>query len=440
MRRSRRPLRTRIVATTAVVSAVAMAAMIAAVVLTLNNITLKSVDSDLKDRVSVLTSAIKREANNPSRAIETASDSIDDTTWLYDSAGVQLDGPDASNRVQAIADRLGKATTRTRLLSHERVYLATPVLVGGSHPGKVVLVVSKSLEPYQSTRTGIIIGLVALGLVVTAGGAAIAAWTVGRTLTPVEAMAALADEWSERALDRRFDDLGTADEIGHLARTLNVLLDRVAGALRSEQLLTSELAHELRTPLTGIRGEAELALMKAPSPATKEHLCRVVDLTDEMSTTIGTLLAIARGGDHAGTRTTIRDVVAATMDGHPDAALEVDIDLGEAAGQVYLSATTDLAVRALSPLVDNALRHATSCVTLTAQVAARSVDINVSDDGPGLKGDADSVFHAGTRDAASQGAGLGLPLARRVAQSLGGRVRLTSRSTPTTFTLTLPRV
>ena len=125
---------------------------------------------------------------------------------------------------------------------------------------------AQSLEPYEDTRTEILVGLVALALLVTAGATGIAAWTMHRTLAPVESMASLAEDWSETDLDERFDGLGSQNEIAHLGHTLNLLLDRVAGALRGEQRLTSELAHELRTPLTGIRGEVELALMTERRP------------------------------------------------------------------------------------------------------------------------------------------------------------------------------
>ena len=85
----------------------------------------------------------------------------------------------------------------------------------------------------------------------------------------------------------------------------------------------------------------------------------------------------------------------------------------------------------MSPLVDNALRHAATKVTLSASVADRSVSLHVSDDGPGLVGDPERVFHAGSHDDASPGAGLGLALARRVAKTLGGRVEVTSVAQPT---------
>jgi signal transduction histidine kinase len=341
--------------------------------------------------------------------------------------------------VQDVADRLGRVSARTRVARGERVFLAAPVEIGGAEPRQGVLVVSQSLEPYEATRTELIIGLVLLGLLVTAGATGIAAWTVGRTLTPVEDMSALADDWSERALDARFEDPGTGDEIAHLGRTLNALLDRVAGALRGEQRLTSELAHELRTPLAGIRGEAELALMKAPEGPAAEHLEQVVGLVDRMSETISTLLAIARGGEHADTRTTVQDVVTAVLESHPGANGRVHERVDEPDRDIPLAATTELAVRAMAPLMDNALQHAASSVTVTCTVGDRTAAIHVSDDGPGLVGDPEVLFHAGTRDAGSDGAGLGLALARRVARTLGGRVDVTSVADPTTFTLTLPR-
>jgi len=438
MRRSRRPLRTRIVVTTFVVSAIAMAAMVGTVVLVLDAITHNAVDSSLDDRLSVISTGIENSTRGPDEALETPDDSIDDTTWLYDDSGTMLIGPKAKPRTQAVADSLGQVTERTQVQRHERVFLAAPVEIGGPTAGKGVLVVSQSLDPYEATRLEIAIGLGLLGLLATAGATGIAAWTVGRTLTPVEDMAALADDWSERALDTRFEDPGTGDEIAHLARTLNLLLDRVAGALRSEQLLTSELAHELRTPLTGIRGEAELALMKAPTGAAAEHLEEVIGLADKMSSTITTLLAIARGGDHAGTRTTVGAVIHGVLDVNPASKDRIDVDAGDA-GDVHLAATTELAVRALSPLVDNALRHAATRVSITATVADRTASVHVSDDGSGLVGDPESLFGAGARGADSQGAGLGLALARRVAKTLGGRVDVTSVAEPTTFTLTLPR-
>jgi signal transduction histidine kinase len=436
MRFPGRQLRSRIIWTTAVVSGLAMAAMVGTVVLVLSALTSNSVATTLEDRLSVISSGIEGDTSGPTRALETPDDSIDDTTWLFDSRGVQLDGPHARKRVQAAADSLAEVTRRTSLERGDRAYLAAPVTIHGPKATRGVLVVSQSLAPYEATRNQVIIGLVLLGIAVTAGATGIAAWTVAQTLAPVESMADRAEDWSEHALDARFDDTAADDEIAHLGRTLNVLLDRVAGALRNEQRLTSELAHELRTPLTAIRGEAELGLMAAGGGEATPRLERVVSLTDRMSETISTLLAVARGHPETGRSASAGDIITATLEGRPESSKQVVVEpLPEPA---RVAATTEIAVRALSPLVDNALRHADTRVTLSAELTHRGVAITVSDDGTGLAGtDPELLFRAGAHPTA--GAGLGLALARRVARTLGGEVEVTSASAPTSFTLVLPR-
>jgi signal transduction histidine kinase len=439
-----RGLRSRIIWTTALVSGLAMGAMIGTVILALDGATNSNVKATLSDRFQATRSAVENGKNTPEQALESSVDSIEDSTWLYDGEGNLIAGPKAGRRVRAVADGLGSVSKRTKLTQNERAYLAGPVAIrDGSGPRPGVLVVSESLEPYESNRTEVLVGLISLGLAVTAGATAIAAWTMSRTLAPVEAMAGLAEDWSERELDARFDDRGSENEIAHLGRTLNVLLDRVAGALRGEQRLTSELAHELRTPLSGIRGEAELALMSCSEPATRERLDRVVALVDEMSTTITTLLAIARGDiEHVSTRTSLADIISATLASTSSGKKLIEVHPGEQAiADLRVNATTASAARALSPLVENAVQHAAAHVSVAVRCAARAVDITVSDDGPGLpKGqDPEHLFAAGARAATSNGAGLGLALARRVARTLGGDVKITSAREPTSFTLTLPR-
>jgi signal transduction histidine kinase len=437
MSNGRRGLRWRIIWTTALVSLLAMAAMIGTVALVLTALTHNNVNSILDDRLEVLTSSVQSDRSQPA-ALKTPIDSIDDSTWLYSPAGVRLDGPKAGEKVQAIADRLGRVGTTTRETHADRVYLAAPVRA--VHDRKVlgVLVVSESLEPYEATRTQVVLLLIGLGILVSAGATVIATWTMTRTLAPVEAMAELADEWSEHELDTRFEDLDSQHEIGHLGRTLNVLLDRVAGALRSEQRLTAELAHELRTPLTAIRGEAELALLRAQDAGVRDGLERVVALVDQMANTIATLLAIARGESQHDRGTTAAEVVGAALADREFGDLDVQVDVP--AG-IRLAATDELCVRALSPLIDNAVRYAAATVTVSAAMVGRNVEIEVTDDGPGVRapGDIESLFEPGTHDSSSPGAGLGLALSRRVARMLGGDVRVSSTSAPTTFVVSLPR-
>lgn len=435
MRAPGRTLRARIVWTTAIVSAIAMTAMIGTVLLVLTTLTRNSIDTRLRNQLAAVSTTLSVGSDGAVKEAQMPEDSVDDTTWIYATDGSLVEGPLTGTHVQDVVSMLAATTKVTKIERAERVFLAAPVRRAGRTVA--VVVVAASLRPYKSTRAVAIAGLVAVGAAVTAGSAAAAAWTVRRTLVPVESMAERAKDWSEHDLDTRFDYTGTDDEFARLGRTLNVLLDRVAGALRNEQQLTSELAHELRTPLTAIRGEAELAIMAQPDAQSAERFDRVVSLADRMSATITSLLAIARGHDGWTTRTTVSALVSSALDHRPPTP---HVTVSAEVTDDEVSAPTELALRALSPLVDNAFRHARTAVTFTVEVHPRGVDITVSDDGDGVAGaDSESLFTSGHRGPASDGAGLGLALSRRVARTLGGNVHLSSPADPTSFTLTLPR-
>ena len=419
------------------VAALAMAAMIGTVVLVLNAVARNSVESKLEDRLSLITAAVASDPDRPTGALTVPDDTVDASTWLYAPDGSLLQGPNAGRSVQAVADGLRAVTAKKQITRNERIYLAAPLAARGETASRGVLVVSESLEPYESTRTEVLLVLIGLGLAVTAGATAVAAWTMSRTLAPVVSMAAQAEEWSEHELDTRFDGPDVRNEIGHLGRTLNVLLDRVAGALRSEQRLTAELAHELRTPLTGARGEAELALAETTDAALRDRLERIISLADQMGTTITTLLAIARGEGGPAHGVPVDAVVQAAINGRRADGVSIHIDVPDG---LILNAPLEAAVRALSPLLDNATRYARSTVRVSATAAGRTAKIEISDDGPGLDPEvaSDAIFEPGTRENSSPGAGLGLALSRRVARSLGGDVKVEHQQDPTVFVLTVP--
>lgn len=434
MRTPGRTLISRIVLSTLLVTAIAMVAVVGTVMLILSTLTRNDIDNRLHDQLAAVAATVDVSGDERVTAAETQDDSIDDTTWIFTNDGRLVEGPRVAERVTEAATSLSGVRKEAELERYRRSFLAAPVSRNGEKVA--VVVVAARLEPYESTRNLTLLGLVVLGVVVTGGSAAVAWWTVRRTLGPVESMALRAEDWSEHDLDSRFEATNTDDEFGRLGRTLNVLLDRVAGALRSEQQLTSELAHELRTPLTAIRGEAELGVMTSSDPDVQARFGRVVDVVDRMSTTISSLVAIARNAPRPEARTTVTALVGSTLEDLDTSGKHVVVDVGT----IEIAAPSELAIRALAPVVENALRHASSSVTFTATTHERTVDITVSDDGEGVgSNDTESVFVSGHRGPQSNGAGLGLALARRVARTLGGDVRVTSISDPTSFTLSLPR-
>ncbi|MGN6574658.1 MAG: sensor histidine kinase, partial [Nocardioides sp.] len=242
------------------------------------------------------------------------------------------------------------------------------------------------------------------------------------------------DDWSVHDLGRRFDLGPPTTEITALGATLDRLLDRVGGALRAEQRLTAEVAHELRTPLTALIGSAEVALMRRDlDEPTRAAFEDIADAGRRMSETVTALVDLARSGAESfAESSTVGEVVeAAGVDG-----IVVQLSATDRALVVALPAA--LAGRALAPLLDNARLHRTEQVTLQASAESDHVDLVVEDDGPGLPDD-EGLFAPGVRGRGSLGAGLGLPLARRIARAAGGDVRWEPSPAGARFVVRLPR-
>lgn len=421
-----RGLRARLVWATAILSTIAMAVAVTAMIILTLELTNGRVKAAADYRFDTGVATLSQDKSGEISLFKTPSDVIEDRVWVFDTAGKQVEGPAAGSKIHHVVVSLSDVTKRTEVRRGDYQYVAGPVKNKGTDKTFAVVVAAASSEPYEERHTGIFIGLGLLGLFVVAGTSALAAWIIGRTLKPVNAMAKSAQQWSEHDLDTRFDLGSSEDEITSLGTTLNILLDRVATAIRGEQLLTSELAHELRTPLTAIRGEAELGLMQSPDPATRARLERVVALSDRLTASISTLVALARNRPVSGQRANVAAAAMNVLDGTrvPD---HIRVDLDRLDDSISVAATIEMLERILAPLVDNALRFATSRLVVSASSADRIVTITISDDGPGVAHDAE-VF----------GAGLGLALSQRVARTLGGEVRLTSEAQPTTFGVELP--
>jgi two-component system OmpR family sensor kinase len=279
---------------------------------------------------------------------------------------------------------------------------------------------------------------IVLGVLVVAATAYIALRVTNQALRPVAVMAERAVDWSEHDLSHRFALGPPTNELAALGGTLDALLDRVASAIRSEQRLTSELAHELRTPLTGIQGTADLALLRGVSDTrVREDLEQISASAREMGAVITTLLDLARDGTTSGReQCRLADVVPAWV-----AAVGRDLEVVDrtSGSTATIAAPAGLVTRAVSPLVDNASRHAHSTVVLEATDHPDHVELVVRDDGDGVAPEVRaSLFEPGVSHG-SGGAGLGLGIAQRIARSLGGDVTLGPDPGGAVFVVRLPR-
>jgi signal transduction histidine kinase len=320
-----------------------------------------------------------------------------------------------------------------------RLY-ARPFTTSSGATGTVV--VSESRHPYEEAELYILLTSLGVGVLVVGAVGLIARWVTARALAPVAQMAVRATDWSEHDLGRRFDLGPPTNEISSLGATLDSLLERVAMTIRAEQRLTAELAHELRTPLAAIQGSADLALLRGGlTEDARTDLEQVAASSRTMAETITTLLELARSAGEAPAATCrlaeVLEALPAPVNGGEGVTWSVEV----AQPQVRIAAPRDLAVRALSPVVENAVRHARSAVTLRAVAAASTVQLRVHDDGPGVDPSVRETLFAPGTSGPGGGTGLGLGIARRVARTIGGDVELDEDDRPgATFVVRLPRL
>ncbi|MFC6087102.1 sensor histidine kinase [Sphaerisporangium aureirubrum] len=258
---------------------------------------------------------------------------------------------------------------------------------------------------------------------------AVASWMIiGRTLRPIAALRRGAEEVSGTARTRRLPVPEARDEVHDLATTLNAMLARLEAADTSQRALVSDAAHELRSPLASIRLQLEVALGHPEGQDWRETAEGVLEDTLRLSRLAEGLLTLARLDErrrpHRAEPVDLGDLVASTAERYDGAQVVV----GAVEPAVVRGDAMDLG-RVVVNLLDNAVRHARSRVTVELRRRDRAMVV-VTDDGPGVpEADRERVFHRFTRldDARSSdegGAGLGLAIVRETVLAHGGSVHL----------------
>ncbi len=432
-------------------SAVAAIALVLAVLTAGFNVLLSSrLDAQAGDlavaRASAELAALSVSSHGVALGETADAAALDAPLWVF-SGRRAIEHPVAGHADQKAASALAQGPRRQYdvAATETRMY-ALPIIKGARRVGTVVSAVSLR-SGAQTVRTALLASIALAGLILVA--VAIATyWLVARALAPVGRMTAQAEAWSERDLDRRFELGEPHDEFTGLASVLDRLLDRIAASLRREQRLTAELAHELRTPLATISAEAQYALRHDSDLAThRASHERVRESASSMSRTVETLIASARSELDPGRATSEAAAgarAAAELCRPLAAALGIEIDvyaLG-ANGTALVAAEASLVERILAPLLENGCRHARARVSLSLEREPGFFRYVVHDDGPGIDAmPLESIFepgHTRPRGPVGSGAGLGLPLARRLARSVGGDISAVSESTGATFFVVVP--
>ncbi len=256
-------------------------------------------------------------------------------------------------------------------------------------------------------------------------------WLVGRTLRPVDAIRQEVESISVHSLHRRVPESSARDEIERLARTMNVMLDRVERSVRAQRQFAADASHELRSPLTRMRAELKVDLAHPGGADLRATHRSALAEIEQMQRLVEDLLTLARHDAGATTLRSVRvdldDVVASELRRARSSAVRFE-STGVCAAQVDGDAAQ--LGRVVRNLLDNAAQHARTAVTVVLTEGDGVARLSVSDDGPGIAPeDRERIFDRFTRvDAARSfddgGSGLGLAIARSIIERHGGTLQL----------------
>ena len=277
---------------------------------------------------------------------------------------------------------------------------------------------------------------IGLGLILVS---AVVALVLARALSrPFGELAASAEKLGRGHFDLDIPRYGVAeaDEIGTALRTT---ADRLNDVLRREREFVANASHQLRTPVTALRLELEdLSLWPQTPPEVRAELQHALHELDRLSGAVTELLALARGRFTASAvDVDLADLArAAARRWTGQAAVdgrELSVD---AAGPVRGQVPPGPVGQILDVLIDNALKYGAGRVTVSARDEDSHLVLDVADEGP--RPTSSDIFRRRVSGDTSDGEGIGLAVARQLADALGGRLTLAPGPT-TRFVLALPR-
>ena len=378
--------------------------------------------------VAAISVAADLAVHRPTTSLPQGAPGID--LGLYNRAGhlVAGSGPTAPDRP---ATRAFSGAVSSENDLHGQLVVAVPV-----SDGSTVIGVVRAASNYSAVRLRIVGTWAAmLGLDVAAIGATllVARRQARRLAAPLEALSRTAAQLGGGNFGARTAPTGIP-EIDAAGRSLDTTAARLGAMVSRERAFSADASHQLRTPLTGLRLGLETALER-PESDLRAAAAAAIEAADRLEQTIEDLLSLAREPGRDGTPLELDELlreIERTWQPVLEAqgrTLQLDVQ-----GDTPVSTAAPAAVRqVLAVLLDNATRHGVGDVTLRVRDAGGALAFDVADEGPGVDGGETLP----RRTDESRGPGIGLTLARGLAEAEGGRLRL-SQPVPPVFTLLLP--
>jgi len=284
--------------------------------------------------------------------------------------------------------------------------------------------------------------LMAAGAGVLVAAPLVGYWLAGRAIRPLSAILETTARLNPDALAERLPLSGAGDELDRLSTTINGFLDRLADHLARQREFVANAAHELRSPLAALRGNVEVALQR---PRTQEEYRELLgDLADEceaLGTLVNQLLLLAEtdAGQFRPSAEPVRlDLLTQRcVEMFAGVAEQKGVNLqAEPLAETNVHGPTSRLRQVVLNLLDNAVKFTPSGghVRVQVQPASPWVELDVSDDGPGIAADHlphifDRFFRADrarSREGPVTGNGLGLCICRAIVSAHGGTIHVDS--------------
>jgi signal transduction histidine kinase len=289
--------------------------------------------------------------------------------------------------------------------------------------GDGVWIAVESIDPARETQWII---RMFRNLAIVDGAMVILCFFAVRLVTrPLSVLASAAEDLG-RNIDRPPLPEHGANELVRASRALNVMQDRLKRYVDTRVKVLAAMSHDLKTPITRMRLRAEMlddAHLKAKFTKDLDELQQMV------GSTLDYMRGLAEGGE-ALQPIDVSALISSLKEDAEEAGHTVTVS-GDARNPVMGRAQA--LKRCLQNLIDNALAYGRRAdITLREETGA--LNIAIADDGPGIpEGDIERVFEPfyrveGSRNRNTGGSGLGLSIARNIAQAHGGSVRLRNLS------------
>lgn len=350
-------------------------------------------------------------------------------TAVYDATGRRVGGAtyDPGDLVsRALGGRLVRGTVRGRLV------VAVPISDETQAAGVAVASAPESAVTSRTAKTWA--GMALLAAVALAVAWVVAQRQAARLASPIAALGAALGGLGDGDFSVRTARSGVP-ELDAASAALDATAERVGELVLRERTFSADASHQLSTPLTGLRVTLEGALL-TPGTDLRESVEEALVQVDRLQATVTDLLTLARD-THPTEPVDVAAILGATEgEWHgrlAGAGRALRVDVARDLPSVRSSAA---AVRqVLGVLLDNAAVHGSGTVTVRAHAASSGIVVEVEDEGAGLR-EPERAFER--RSPSATGHGIGLALARSLAEAEGGRLVVRRAAPSPVLALVLP--